>query len=293
MELHPLCTLFPRMAGDEYAKLCDDIKTNGLKHAIATYDGMILDGGNRYRACLDVGIEPSFIEFDGSDIVAFVLSMNFHRRHLSPGQQAQIVAIAQNWSSAQTVGRPNGATLHHLTVADRAAQSGASIRTQKMADKVARENPQLAEMVGHGEIILPKAHAQVTPSKAQHENGLTQTISTANLSAQREPEPEEPEYSEYDQLHDELIAARDEIKLLTEENEALRRMISAGDTSDDARREHIDFIRERDRQHGITAHVLAAAKSQRDAYMNENAAMKRQMAAQRREIDKLKAAQNA
>jgi len=43
-ELHPLCTLFPRMAGDEFAALCDDIKANGQREPIILHDGMILDG---------------------------------------------------------------------------------------------------------------------------------------------------------------------------------------------------------------------------------------------------------
>jgi hypothetical protein len=47
------------------------------------------------------------------------------------------------------------------TVADRAAQSGASERTQQRADKVAKADPELAKAVGHGEVSLPKAVAQV------------------------------------------------------------------------------------------------------------------------------------
>ena len=49
-ELHPLCTLFPRMGGAEFDALCADIKANGLREAITLHNGMILDGGNRYRA---------------------------------------------------------------------------------------------------------------------------------------------------------------------------------------------------------------------------------------------------
>lgn len=54
-----------------------------------------------------------------------------------------IVAGAQNWAKAQTVGNPafkaqwcNLAPLE--TTATRAAESGASVRTEKMADKVAK-----------------------------------------------------------------------------------------------------------------------------------------------------------
>ncbi len=66
------------------------------------------------------------------------------------------MASAQDWARAQTVGNPgltqkcNVAPLD--TVADRASESGASLRTQKMADKVAKADPDLAKQVAHGEV---------------------------------------------------------------------------------------------------------------------------------------------
>ena len=51
--------------------------------------------------------------------------------------------------------------MHTSTAADRAAESGASLRTQRMADKVAQADPELAKRVAHGEVSLPKAVQQV------------------------------------------------------------------------------------------------------------------------------------
>lgn len=165
-ELHPLSSLFPRMVGAEFDALRDDIRANGLRQPIVLHDGRILDGGNRYRACIEAGVRPTFVEFAGGSIVAFVLSANLHRRHMTPGQQAAIVASAQDWAKAQGVGNPafsqSGNLAPLATIADRAAQSGASERTQKMADKVAREAPELAIMVAHGEVSLPVAVEQIT-----------------------------------------------------------------------------------------------------------------------------------
>lgn len=203
LELHPLCTLFPRLSGAEFQALSEDIAANGLREPIVTLDGMILDGGNRYRACLDAGVKPTFAKFKGGNIVSFVLSANMHRRHLSAGQQAAIVASAQDWATAQMVGKPkercNVAPL--ATVADRAAQSGASQRTQKMADKVAKESPALARQVAHGEISLPKAAQQVSPSKPK-----------VKPEAQAKPKKGEPTIEslleENQRLRDELHEAR-------------------------------------------------------------------------------------
>jgi ParB-like chromosome segregation protein Spo0J len=174
LPLHPLCEMFPRMAGAEFDALKDDIKTNGLRHPIITHKGMILDGGNRYQACLDMGVKPLMTEYSGENLVTYVLSANFFRRHLSPGQQAAIVASAQDWVKAQKQGGTKGNQYTKLetgnvtgfqTVADRAAVSGVSDKTQRMADQVFKADPDLAAKVAHGEISLPKAVERVKPKK--------------------------------------------------------------------------------------------------------------------------------
>lgn len=206
-ELHPLCTLFPRLSGNEFQNLVDDIKQNGLREPIILHEGMILDGGNRYRACIEAGIDPEFMKFGGGNLVAYVLSANLHRRHMTPGQQAAIVASAQDWAKAQTVGNPafsqkcNVALLD--TAASRANESGASLRTQKMADKVAKTDPELAKQVAHGEISLPKAIEKISPKK---DNAKTEEQSNHDLSHET--------FSDFDPVA-ELEAAHKEIERLT------------------------------------------------------------------------------
>lgn len=162
-DLHPLCTLFPRMVSTEFQALVADIKAHGLREPIVLHDGLILDGGNRYRACIQAGIEPHFSTFCNGNPVSFVLSANLHRRHMTAGQQAAIVASAHDWAKAQPAYRPEkGCNVAPLsTVAERSAQSGASERTQKSADKVAKADPDLAVQVAHGDISLPQAVAIV------------------------------------------------------------------------------------------------------------------------------------
>ncbi|WP_433693246.1 ParB/RepB/Spo0J family partition protein [Paraburkholderia phenoliruptrix] len=213
LELHPLCTLFPRLEGVEFESLKADIEARGQLQPIVLHDGMILDGGNRYRACVELGIEPLIAEMDlgDYDLLSYVLSVNLHRRHLTPGQHAAIVAAATNWLEAQTHGgdrkSEQSATLHFETTADRAAQSGASIRTQKMADKVAKVDPDLVKRVAHGEISLPKALKQLE-GKDQPEAG-TNTDSSRIDSAEDSssdgycgPSPEEVEFLEQQERAD-------------------------------------------------------------------------------------------
>lgn len=204
--LHPLCELFPRMSEAEFFALKADIAANGLHQPIVVRDGQILDGGNRYRACVELGIEPQTVEYSGADPVAFVLSANLHRRHLTPGQQAAIVASAQDWAKAQSVGNPLFGNVTGLaTVADRSATSGASDKTQRNADKVARAAPELAKQVAHGEISLPQAVRQVEnkPKPAK--------VATPEPSIESDPDDDllesyEREVAENRSLHERIEA---------------------------------------------------------------------------------------
>lgn len=224
-ELHPLCTLFPRVTGAEFDGLVADIKAHGLRQPIVLHGGMILDGGNRYRACVEAGVEPVFQEFQGDNLVSFVLSANLHRRHLSAGQQAAIVASAQDWAKAQTVGKPKSGNVTGLaTVAERAAKSGASDKTQRMADKVAKADPELAKKVAHGEISLPKAVEKVAPKLA------TKPSKTPKAAA-RQPEPAND--ADTGQSIDELI---EEIQKENEQLHAHLKAMEADDTKAELRK---------------------------------------------------------
>jgi transposase-like protein len=91
IEFHPIADLFPLLEGDPFDELVNDVRTNGLIHPIIKLDGKILDGRNRHRACLASGVAPVFQNFSGTDPVAYVLSANIHRRHLTNEQRLRLV----------------------------------------------------------------------------------------------------------------------------------------------------------------------------------------------------------
>lgn len=261
IELHPLCTLFPRIEGAEFDALVADIKANGLRDAIVIHDGMILDGGNRYRACIQAGVAPRTRQFDGKSIVGFVLSANLHRRHLTPGQQAAIVASAQDWANAQTHGGDRKSKVQDCTLntaEDRAAQSGASLRTQKTADKVAKADPELAKQVGHGEISLPKAVEKITGKRP----GAKPTfIASPSIDAD---------------MHAEMQA--DAMDALREENESLRNQLAAmlfsgTDEERSAYLARLNELTEANRKLEILNRGLTEA---RDRVMRENVSLRKQ-----------------
>ena len=84
-ELHPLAQKYPPMDAGEFAAFTADLAEHGQKNPIWLFEGKVLDGRNRLRACLELGLDPAFTAFEGteSEAAAFVDSQNLHRRHLS------------------------------------------------------------------------------------------------------------------------------------------------------------------------------------------------------------------
>ncbi|MFT3905619.1 MAG: hypothetical protein QM718_04870 [Steroidobacteraceae bacterium] len=92
MNFHPYSEIFPLLPDAELAELARDIGEHGLREAIWTYQGQILDGRNRYLACEKAGEIPEYREYKGKDPLGFVVSLNITRRHLTNEQRAMAAA---------------------------------------------------------------------------------------------------------------------------------------------------------------------------------------------------------
>jgi hypothetical protein len=265
MELHPLCTYFPRMSEAEFSALKDNIQAIGQTHPIYTLDGMILDGGNRYRALCELDIEPLMTAYTGNNPTQFILSSNLHRRHLSQGQSAAIVSASQSWVKAQVSTASDLPTVLPLATAEaRAKQSGVGQRTQQMADKLIKEAPaELVKEVIDGKKSLTKAIKEITPAKpviAKPE--LDPVIDAAIQSSQAEASTNDQALSQLiEEQHatiqaleadkqtlkavleadDKLAASFDEVKALTADNQALNERIKELNTEKEAALKAADY----------------------------------------------------
>lgn len=176
IEFHPVANIFPMMTENEFESLKDNIEENGLIQPIYLFKGQIIDGRNRYLACLERGIEPTFRNYEGaeSDLLTFVISLNLQRRHLNTSQKACLAVellpeleriTKANLSSKMSAIR-KGEDLSKLTKPENsrniAAQSfGVSGGYISLAKQIRETNIELFDQVKNGLFTLQKAKAQL------------------------------------------------------------------------------------------------------------------------------------
>jgi N6-adenosine-specific RNA methylase IME4/ParB-like chromosome segregation protein Spo0J len=90
-ENHPAADLFPMMAEDRYAELLASIADHGLIDDITLCEGKILDGRNRYKACVELGVDlTGRFKTHIGDPYEYSWDKNGNRRDLSTDQRAVI-----------------------------------------------------------------------------------------------------------------------------------------------------------------------------------------------------------
>ncbi len=99
--IHRFNCIMPWMTKRELLSLADSIRRIGLLQPITLYEGRILDGKCRYRACLLAGVAPSFVEFQGDELEAFdyVYRVNVIRAHYSPDQIAAATVLREGMAA--------------------------------------------------------------------------------------------------------------------------------------------------------------------------------------------------
>lgn len=111
LPIHPAAEEFPLLDDARLAALADDIRINGQREPIRLFDGAIVDGRNRYRACISIGVEPR-VEALPADIDpwAYVWSLNGERRDLTADQRYLIWKSCAEHSEAWAAERRRIAT---------------------------------------------------------------------------------------------------------------------------------------------------------------------------------------
>jgi hypothetical protein len=164
-ESHPAADVFPLLEGDEYEEFRNGIKEHGLLNEIwIDTKGRILDGRNRERACLEIGVEPRYRVYNGDDPIGFIWEQNDHRRHSTVSVRAMSAAKLATLSRGQRISK--SAPGADLTQADAAKLMGVGERTvQRAAAVLENATPEVVEQVQTGKLSLKDAEAIVRPQR--------------------------------------------------------------------------------------------------------------------------------
>lgn len=174
MQFHPLAEVFPLIDGAEFEELVASIKAHGLREPIVVFEGAILDGRNRYRACEKAGVEPRFEEFTGDDPLSFVEDINDKRRHYTSEQKRARAAAklkAEPEESDRAIAQVLG--VDHKTVAavrDDLVRRGEIPHVETITDTKGRKQP-----AGRGKKAKsrkPTNSTSIIPVESQHDRDL-------------------------------------------------------------------------------------------------------------------------
>lgn len=155
------------MTEDQYTLLRDDIKEHGQCEDIVVWKGLLIDGRNRLRACEELGVEPQIAELmEEADPVAYVISHNLHRRHLTAAQRAMIATKLAALRHGDVKSQTDDSTIV-LSQSEAANKLSVSVGSVKRARKVQAEaKPEVVAAVEAGEMSLNAALATTQPTDA-------------------------------------------------------------------------------------------------------------------------------
>lgn len=175
LPVHDLCARWPDIEGREFDRLVESIKNRGLRRKIRTYNGLVIDGKNRQRACVAAGLAPEYVEWvppEGCtdkkeiewELAVYIEDENGNRRHLSATERAFLAVdrIKQDG----------------FTIPEAAKEIEVSPRMVDMAKRVTER--------GSEEVIRAARKGEVSAPDAVAISDLPRVTQTAALKAVRE-----------------------------------------------------------------------------------------------------------
>ena len=206
--VHSASAVFPALETEEFDKLVEDIKANGLIMPIRVRGREILDGRTRLRACLSAGVTPTFLEApSGVNVFEFVASMNLRRRNLDSGQRAMVaqalVRLARQSRAEQAASRETRRDASRQAPRSGAApapDAGQETDAALVEDALPDSLKDAAKQVDSK--ALPSS-SDLTSKKAADAMGVpVSTVQRAGTTAKHAPDLQEPVTSGLISLHD-------------------------------------------------------------------------------------------
>jgi N6-adenosine-specific RNA methylase IME4 len=184
IDAHPLADIFPLIEGAEFDALVNSVRENGLRDAIILFDGLVLDGRNRQRACEAAEVECRYEPLPPeTDPLQFVIDKNLKRRHLNDDQRRMVAAKIVNMPRGRPAENPafcgiKVAAAARLVNVDKAG-------TERARTVIARALPEIQNAAERGKLTVVAAAkaANLDPEKQRRiateaEAGRTNVVRT-------------------------------------------------------------------------------------------------------------------
>jgi hypothetical protein len=166
--------------------LAEDIKKHGQREPGLLLEGQVLDGWHRYLACQKIGTDFWSEDFTGDNPVAFVLSKNLHRRHLTASQRA--AALSQR----TTGGQVGGVQLCTPLPRRPKWREEAEVSERTIVDAKRAQEIGLGEEVRTGKVSAHKAAAVAKLPKAKREKAVKRSRTARSRQQRRKRSPTTP-----------------------------------------------------------------------------------------------------
>lgn len=169
--------LIPPLTDEEYAGLEQSIVEEGCRDALITWDGVLIDGHNRYEICTKHGIEFKTREFffaDRNEAIEWIIKNQFGRRNLPAYERARlalrlkpvIAAKAKENLATHTESGYQGCQISDKAAIDTkkelARAAGVSHDTIAKVEKIeATATPEIKEQLRTGQMSINQAYKTV------------------------------------------------------------------------------------------------------------------------------------
>lgn len=175
--------LIPTLSNDEFNQLKKNILEDGCRDALIIWNGILIDGHNRYKICTENGVKFKTIEMNFSnreEAIEWIIRNQFGRRNLLPYVRSQLAltlesVIKQKAKEKQIKeGKKLGGTL-----------------MQKSAEGVISTRKELAKLAGVSHDIIDKVKVIEREATTEQKQALLKGDKKVN-TVYRELRPKKP-----------------------------------------------------------------------------------------------------
>lgn len=270
------------LSENEYQALESSIVADGCRDALVVWDGILIDGHNRYAICTKHDLAFDTVEMDFKNIdeaKEWMLLNQLGRRNLSDYDRTVLALMLEDLYAAR--GKANmvaGAkglfkktnpiepVNTRKTIAEIAGVSETTVGRVKIIQE--KGTPELHANISSGAISINKAYSTIAPKPA-----------APKPAAPKKTAPKKVDPEEYTAEKFELDNAHNAIATLQQENQSLndKLAVNAIDGSEEEKLSAEKIISDLRDQIVTLNKEIESIRANRDTYLTENSEMKKQI----------------